>query len=131
MRGDRSQHAENLTIDVIVCPQTGLRSGKSPRIRHFPIAGLARANHMFVGNQPLVRKSSVWIGTDRVFDLGVSPPRERIHLRFAALCSAASILQSLIESVQPVPKLAESDLFCPQLLLSVNFSRLMLLFFTF
>ena len=45
--------------------------------------------------------------------------------------SAASILQGLIESVQLVPEVAESDLFCPQLLLSVNFSRLMLLFFTF
>jgi hypothetical protein len=36
-------------VDVIVCPQTGRRSGKSPRIRHFQIADLARANHTFLG----------------------------------------------------------------------------------
>jgi hypothetical protein len=45
--------------------------------------------------------------------------------------SAASVLQSLIESVQLVAEIAESDLFCPKLLLSLYFLHLPLLFFIF
>jgi len=51
-------------------------------------------------------------------------------LRVAAQ-SAASILQSFIESVQLVAEVTKSDLFRHQLLLSLYFSRLRLSFFVF
>jgi hypothetical protein len=44
---------------------------------------------------------------------------------------AANAFQNLVESVQLVAEVTESDLFCPQLLLGLYFSRLQLLFLVF
>src|SRR5436309_14752073 len=49
----------------------------------------------------------------------------------AAARSTASVFQSLIQSVQLVAKVTESDLFRSQLLLGVYFSCLQLLFLAF
>jgi hypothetical protein len=48
LRNDPST-GRNSRSGVIDCPQTGRRSGKCQRMRHFSIADLARTNHMFLG----------------------------------------------------------------------------------
>jgi len=57
-------------------------------------------------------------------------PRYR-SMRVGHLVRAASVLQSLIESVQLVAEVAEFDLFRPELLFSLYFPRLPLLLFIF
>ncbi len=66
-----------------------------------------------------------------VSGFGIVRAYGRVYLLRAAARSAASVLQSFIKAVQLVAKVAESDLFRPQLLLSFYFSRLSLLLFIF
>src|SRR5438034_1256559 len=63
--------------------------------------------------------------------LRVIKPCESIDLLRTAAQSAAGVLQSLVESVHLVAEIAESDLFGSQLLPSIYFSRLQLLFLVF
>src|SRR6266699_180111 len=83
------------------------------------------------GNSALKILPATAAGRGSLSEQRVIRPCGRVHLLRAAARSAAGVLQSLIESVQLVAEVAESDFFRPQLLLSLYFSRLPLLFFIF